>query len=237
MFGEGGFDGLAATSRVGRSDEARQPSIGEAADASQLRWGDAAEPHVEVRLVRRRANAEGVVVEALAVMGEGLAGPARAQHGHALVEPRRSFRSLDAEGLLFIGVGDPEAERRKEPALRQPVEGGERFGEHDRVPSGQHHHAHPELEPRGPAGGEGHRHEGVGSLASEPLAEPQAVEAESLECVDHGGESGVVEARLNAEAETDAYLHRPHRRTRPNRCRWPGHQPGVSGVGRGPGAW
>ena len=80
------LDHLAAAGAVVGGDEARQPAVGQPADALELRRGDAAEPHVDVVLARLGQHAQLVVVEVRAVVGERLLGPCAAQHGERLVE-------------------------------------------------------------------------------------------------------------------------------------------------------
>jgi hypothetical protein len=52
-----------------------------------------------------------------------------------------------------------------------------------------------------------HRHQRVGRVAADALAEPQAVEAQRLERVDHLREAAVVELGAHPEPEPDAHLH------------------------------
>ena len=58
-------------------------------------------------------------------------------------------------------------------------------------------------------GGEGHPDDGVRRAAADALGEPEAVEAERLQCVDDTGEALVVEGGTNSEAVADADLHGP----------------------------
>ena len=72
VLGQRALDDLAAACRVVRRDEAGQPAVGQPPDPAQLRRGDAAQPHVEVLLVRLRQHPQIVVVVAGTVMGDRL---------------------------------------------------------------------------------------------------------------------------------------------------------------------
>jgi hypothetical protein len=163
-----------------------------------------------MRLHRFRQDPQILVVEVIAVMSQRTLGPGPAQHHHCLVEQLRSRGSLDAERLLLVRVGDAETERRQEAAARQPIERGQFLGEHDRVAARQHHHAHAELQPLGASCGERHADQRIRRVAADPLAQPQAVEAESFERVDHGCEALVVEPSAGAEGVADADVRFTH---------------------------
>ena len=104
--------------------------------------------------------------------------------------------------------GDTQPERREESPLRQPVEGGELLGKHDRVAPRQHHHAHPELQFASSARGECHGDQRIGGLAAESFTQPEAVEPKCFEGIDHLAEASVVEFAADAEAVSDADFHR-----------------------------
>ena len=109
-----------------------------------------------------------------------------------------------------MDVGHTEAECREEAAVREAVEAGELLGQHGEVPAGQHQHGEPELH----AGRAPRRireaHDRVGTLAAQPLAQPQRVEAELFQRVDEGVERLVVVGEAaSTEAETDTNLHGP----------------------------
>ena len=73
--GRRGLDHLAARRRLRGRREARQPAVGEPADASQLTGGAAAEPDVRRLLHRADADADALVVEVRAVVVDGVLGP------------------------------------------------------------------------------------------------------------------------------------------------------------------
>ena len=56
------------------------------------------------------------VVEARAVVVDGVLGPEAAHERQGLVEPRGPLAPLDPERLLLVRVGDAEAERGEQPA-------------------------------------------------------------------------------------------------------------------------
>ena len=147
---------------IGRRDERRQPSIGQATDAAQLRRRDAAEPHVQP--VWLGAHLEGLVVEALAVVVDDVVPPARPHDGERLVEPSGPLRPFDAERLVLGAIGDAQAERRQQAPTGHHGQRGKLLGQHDGVASREHEHAHAELEAARPAGGVGHGHDRIRCL-------------------------------------------------------------------------
>ena len=208
VLGQRCLDRLAASGRVVGSHEARQPAICQPPDAAKFRRGDAAKPHIEVRLARLRQDPQILVVEVVAVMRQVPLGPGAAQHSECLVEELGAGTAFDTECLLLVRVGDAKSEGRQEAAVRQAVQRRQLLGEDDGIAAGQHHHTHPELQLGRAAGGEGHADQWVRSVATDPLAQPQAVEAQPLECVDDHCESVVVEARARSERVADANVWR-----------------------------
>lgn len=190
--------------RVVGCHETRKPSIGQSSDAAQLGRSDATKPHVEVLLQRFRQDPQVVVVEVVAVMCQRPLGPSPAKHGKCLVEQLRPGAAFDAERLLLVRIGDAESERREESAVRQPIERRQFLGEHDGVAARQNHHAHAELQLRRTTGREGHADKGIGCVAADPLAEPKAVEPETLQSIDDDREAVVVQTRARTEGVTDA---------------------------------
>ena len=101
-------------------------------------------------------------------------------------------------------VGSAKAKARQQSAIGQAVEGGKLFRQHHRIVSGQHHHAHTDLQSLGAACSECHCDERVGDLAADAVAEPQAVEAKSFESIDGHAEAAVVERGARTKSEPDA---------------------------------
>lgn len=141
------------------------------------------------------------------MVSEWLGRPTAAQHRQRLIEHLCASAALDTERLLLVRVGHAQPEGREQPTVREAIECGQLLRQHDRVATGQHHDAHAELQPLRAAGSERHRHQRVGRVAADALAEPQAVEAQGLQRVDHFREAAVVELGAHPEPEPDANLH------------------------------
>ena len=141
-------------------------------------------------------------------MGDRLLGPARPQHLQRLVETLAALLARHPESLLLVRIGHAESEGRQQPSVREAIEGRQLLGQHHRVATRKHHDAHAELQTLGTAGGVGHAHQRIGRLAPDAFAQPEAVEAQRLERIDHPAEPVVVQGRANAEAVTDTNLHR-----------------------------
>ena len=84
---------------------------------------------------------------------------------------------------------------------------GEGLGEHDRVAARQHHHARSEFEVGGPTGAERQGDDRIGRIRPDPLRDPQTVEPQAFELVDHVAEPLVVQRRAGAEPVSDPDLH------------------------------
>ena len=143
----------------------------------------------------------------VAVVRHGRLRPAGANDGQRLVEALGAFLAGHTERLLLVRIGDPEPERRQQPTSRQSIESRQFLRQHHRVATGQHHHAHAELQTCCASGGERHAHQGIGRLSTDALAQPQTVETQGLESVDDPSESLVVQRGANAESVSDANLH------------------------------
>ena len=98
-----------------RRAEAREPAVGQLADPAQLARCPTAEPHVERLLHRPGADRHALVVEARAVVVDGVLGPEPADQRERLVEPRRALLAGDAERLLLVRLDHAEPERRAAP--------------------------------------------------------------------------------------------------------------------------
>jgi hypothetical protein len=105
---------------------------------------------------------------------------------------------LHTERLLLVRVGYAKSEGRQQTAARELIDRRQLLGEHDRIATGQHEHAHAELELCSACGRERDRRDRVGSLAADPLAQPEAVEAQPFEVVDEDREARVVQASTDA---------------------------------------
>ena len=114
---------------------------------------------------------------------------------------------------MLGGVGDAEPERRKAAAATDDIEACQHLGHQDRVAARYHRDGRAEFQVLAAAGDVGHRHDRIELHRIDALGEPQAVEAETVEVIDDGTESGEfspglrVETRDGAEGVTDAHLH------------------------------
>ena len=124
----------------------REPAVGEAADAAQLRRRLAAEPHVErLRGLRQHGHAprSGTSVPSWSTASSV---HRRRSSGSASSKIDARSRALDAERLLLDRVHDAEPERGQRPPAREHVERRPLLRDERRAAAGQHRHARAELD-------------------------------------------------------------------------------------------
>ena len=190
------------------SAERWKPAVAESAAAFELNIGPATEPDVHWGLVGFRLQFDAVVLETLALMSDWSVFPELFQQWEGFVEDLGSFPAFNPEELLLDWIGDAESERRQQPTARQSIEAGKFFGQHGWIAPRQHQHRHPKLEFAGPTRRVREPNDGVGALAAEALAQPDAVELERLECVDERIEGvPVVGETTRSEAVANSNLH------------------------------
>lgn len=152
------------------------------ADVGRLQLGPVgADPDGRVRpLQRRGVEAQVVVVEELAVVGEDLTGPGLLHHFDGLVEASAPGLLVDVEALeLLRPVARRESEQ--EPAVREHVERRLVLGIAQRVVQAEQRAAGADADARGAARDRGQHGQQVGTIAVVPevmLGQPEAVEAD-----------------------------------------------------------
>ena len=133
--------------------------------------------------------------------------------GEVLVEPAACGRRSGCPGRRrSAGSSSPATNVSSRRPPDSSVELGELPGQHVRV-AARRHEVRAELEARHPGGGERQADERVDAAALERLGQPDRVEAERVEVVEHGAEALEGEG---ADGDADAHLHR---RSLPDPCR------------------
>ena len=212
-LGGGRLDRRNTFGDVPRRGEAGEPAVGETAGAAKLGRCLPTEPDLERLLDRLGEHTSADHREAVAFVVDDIFFPEPTHEGQGLVQPRGPVLAVDLERLVLGGVGDTEPECRKAAAATDDIEACQHLGHQDRVAARYHRDGRAEFQVLAAAGDVGHRHDRIELHRIDALGGPQAVEAETVEVVDDGTESGEfspspwVETRDGSEGVTDAHLH------------------------------
>ena len=115
--------------------------------------------------------------EEIALVGYVFFLPQTAHQLDGLVGAASAVGLGHAAGFVFVGVFLTQADRREEPALRQPIQRGNLLGENHRVPQRQGEDASAELKAFGVTGHQGQGDHGfqAEAIAANAVAEPDGV--------------------------------------------------------------
>jgi hypothetical protein len=157
-------------------------------------------------------------MEAGTVVVDPVLGPEAADEAEGLVEQGGPLGAVDPERPMLGGDRRPDAHRRQQPPVRQPIEARQLLGQDHRIPPREDEHAGAQLQLPCAAGGHRQGHQRIRRRAGEPLGQPQAVEAERLQVVEERQVAlGVTHQRLRAQPDPDAHLHARRAYGRPGR--------------------